>query len=151
RTPQGAQNSGYGYYNTTLGSDYPFDLNENNFSSSSPGAGSISGGLAPGNLRIAVSFDVAVTPSILIGIKAGVALFHSPSVQSFLLAGAPVGLLFEGRFTYLFGGVTAPAGGVRLGFNGGKMGLMLGVRPVIAVGNAFTFSIEPEIGFHVGF
>jgi hypothetical protein len=128
-----------------------------------------------------------------------------------LLSGAPVGLLFEGRFTYLFGGVTAPvapyvqlgigvgqydaavtvpvlggssggsptsrqcsvaghesencvqawalggpfyvapAGGVRLGFSGGKIGLMLGVRPVIAVGTAFTFSIEPEVGFHFGF
>jgi len=129
--------------------------------------------------------------------------------------GSPVGLLAEGRFTYLFGGVTAPvapyiqlgigvsqydaavtvpvlggtattvtpagqssrqcsvpghesencvqawalggpfyiapAAGVRLGFNGGKLGLMLGVRPVIALGTAFTFSIEPEIGFHVGF
>jgi hypothetical protein len=45
----------------------------------------------------------------------------------------------------------AGGGGVRLGFNGGRMGLLLGARLVPAFGNGFTFSIEPDIGLQYGF
>ena len=45
----------------------------------------------------------------------------------------------------------APAGGVRLGFNGGKIGLLLGIRPVVAFGNLTTFAVEPDVGIQIGF
>ncbi len=40
---------------------------------------------------------------------------------------------------------------MRIGLNGGKIGLLLGIRPVIAVGTAFTFNIEPDVGVQIGF
>ncbi len=66
--------------------------------------------MALGNIRVALTFDYAVTPNILIGARVGVALLHSPSDQGFNVfgSGAPLTLLAEGRFTYLFSGVTAP-------------------------------------------
>ncbi|HSQ61862.1 MAG TPA: hypothetical protein VLM85_01555, partial [Polyangiaceae bacterium] len=215
----GAQTSGYGCFDPGndpgnpsgqpyAGRDYPIDPGENNFSGAGANAGAVTGGLAPGNLRISLTFDYAVTPNILIGAKLGVALFHSPSRQGFMGGGAPVGLLAEGRFNYVIGGITsavapfvgigigvsqydaavtvpvvggtaspantpdgnpgpaarnvqawalggpfyiAPGGGVRIGLNGGAIGLLLGVRLPIAVGTAFTFSIEPDVGFQYGF
>ncbi len=187
-----ATEQGYRCYDPASSQDYPRLDNATEFSQQIAGkAGAVNGGIAPGNLRIHLSFDYAVTQSILIGARLGFAFFGYPGSYSTPMPTAPV--IAEARFTYVLGGVMksvapyfgvgvgfspytasvsvpvetttgkrqvdahalggpiyiAPAGGIR--FKAGPAAISLGVRPVLAFGNLFTFSIEPELALAFGF
>jgi hypothetical protein len=66
----------------------------------------LAGGIAPGNLRLMLSFDYAVTQNVLVGLRAGYVLFTYPGGNPAAPASpsAPFAPLhFEARFTYLVG------------------------------------------------
>jgi hypothetical protein len=187
-----ASDQGYRCYDSAAGRDYPRTDNADEYGQQIVGkAGAVNGGIAPGNLRLHVSFDYAVTQSILIGARVGVALFGYPGTYATSLPTVPI--IAEARFTYVLGGVMktvapffgvaagfspytasvsvpvensagkrsvdahalggpiyiAPAGGIRL--RAGPAAISIGLRPVLAFGNLFTFSIEPELGVAFGF
>jgi hypothetical protein len=66
----------------------------------------VSGGVAPANLRLMVSFDFAITQNILAGLRAGYTLFTYPGGNSNAPASPSPAfppLHIEARFTYLIG------------------------------------------------
>jgi hypothetical protein len=60
----------------------------------------VQSGFAPGNRRVLVSFDYAVTPNLLVGARIGYAI---PVAPSFVRTSPLQALHVEGRVTYLFG------------------------------------------------
>jgi hypothetical protein len=86
-------------------------------------SGNVGGGVAPGNLRLMLSFDYALSKSLLLGARLGILFFGYPGSQPNLgpsgsmdaatrdgrtgglgrIAGSPMGLHAEVRGTFVFG------------------------------------------------
>jgi hypothetical protein len=103
RTPGGASVSGEAVYCTTPGgADFPDTPAEN--ARLVPGAaGHWNGGITTGNVRVLLSGDVAVHPSILLGLRAGYVMNTFPGEA--YTGARPFGrhLHLEARGTYVFG------------------------------------------------
>jgi len=95
-----------GYYCTNpSGTDYPRrDKNLENGLLTPGKAGSVNGGVAPGNVRLSLSLDYAVFPNLLLGVRLGLVLRNTYPGQAAQQDGKAI-LPFhaEARATYLIG------------------------------------------------
>ncbi|MGH7269271.1 MAG: hypothetical protein ACREJ3_02475, partial [Polyangiaceae bacterium] len=105
-TPSGAPANASGYYCTdSNGNDFPSHLGTAQNSSLVRGqAGAVSGGLQPGDFRVMLAVDYAVSPSVMIGGRLGYVgntYTGSAAIADGHAFSSPLHL--EARGTYLFG------------------------------------------------
>jgi hypothetical protein len=120
RNPNGAALNSQGYYcyDPGAGAEFPSSPALNGLLQSG-GAGTAKGGILPGNVRILLSFDYALTANFLAGVRAGYVFGTFPGSTAAHFA--PVHL--EARGTYLLGNAPlshegiAPMGFVGLGLS----------------------------------
>jgi hypothetical protein len=97
-----ANAAGYGCVDPATSANFPGTQAAINMQLGGPGAnaGSVGGGVLPGNVRIMASLDYAINANILVGVRAGYVLFTDPA-NAPGPAFPPIHL--EGRFTWLIG------------------------------------------------
>jgi hypothetical protein len=165
-----------GYYCTNSdGTDYPTraDKSQNDLIVLGK-SDKVSGGLAPGNVRVMLTVDVAVTSNILIGARLGYVLNRYPGVSAGNEGKTFAPVHAEGRLTYVFGkdalakagmaGYVYAAGGVaefdaqvpvtvvEKGVNGGKsvQAWNIGGPGFVSVGGGIRYAFTPRFALQVG-
>ena len=99
-------NSANVYCTNRDGSDFPSRSSPAQNNALVPGAaGQSNGGLQRGDIRIAVSFDYALNPNMLVGARVGLSTFIYPGQAAHTdgRAWGPSRLYADARFSYLFG------------------------------------------------